>query len=89
MIKATNKKEQQEFIKFLKKHNALIPFCVNLSLLRTICSSLFEWLNEAEPEHYIDSAFGWCNTKEGSMYWGALDYQWTKQVDQNRWPKES
>lgn len=69
---------KKEFIKFLKKNDALIPFVCNLAMLEN--KSLSDHLNSdnhlAYPLTWINDAFMWYRTTEEEIYWIDLNYIW-------------
>ena len=83
----TIKSAQELFIEFLREHNALIPFCINLATVKhndIPRRSLFQWLNdeEVEPLKWVIgisnkySPFIWRHTSEYVVYWSDLDDKW-------------
>lgn len=81
---------KKEFIKFLKEHNAFVPFCVNLAnprwrgyivippILNKKGMSLSQYLNKESCEFWLVTAFDW----QDSNMWKELDYKWDKHVKQ-------
>lgn len=65
---------EEQFIKFLKKHDAYEKFMYNL-----LAEKWYELdeLYKIIPIHkWIDCAFEWIETSEGYDYWNALDGLW-------------
>jgi hypothetical protein len=63
---------QKMFIDFLKRHDTLIPFCVNLN------EPLFKYLNKykLEESYLIYYSFDWNDTPEGELFWSELEDKW-------------
>lgn len=72
------KKEQEEFIAFLKEHRAYKKFERNLKALREGMSAKEHiestWI---EKGSVLPAAFAWSRTKEGYDYWLNLSVKWS------------
>jgi len=69
------------FIRYLRKHNALIPFLLNI--YRPYCSIYDNWekitLSQAlksKKSHSWPFLFHWSKTTEGELYWGNIFRNW-------------
>jgi len=73
--------KKKEFIAFLKEHNALIPFIINLHKSKWF---LFHRYEKYNPTSLVYSSFHWDETTEGFSYWSNINIQWQKRLE-NTW----
>lgn len=86
--------ELQAFSAWLREHDAFEKYIANLIAddsdsftngAVTDIESAQTYLEGLEPEEYIDNAFYWSETPEGTQYWAELCTSWQEFVDENEY----
>jgi len=77
----TNDPHLKDFLSFLREHNALVPFIVNLFTVSPIIStpkykSINHWWELTDKDRPIIKSFTWCYTHEGFKYWHDISHLW-------------
>ena len=70
---------KQQFVKFLKDNNVYEQYMHDFNKredYRNYECPKNQILSKVEPLCFIDSAFSWCGTKEGHMFWLRMSYNW-------------
>ena len=77
---------RKEFIKFLKEHNAFVPFVVQLSHREKI--SLTEHLAAFKNSRLIEClvvyAFVWRHSLQGYRYWREIHCKWVAYIESKK-----
>ena len=93
MVNKKDEQKKREFIAFLKKNNALIPFVCNLANGIDVLDgyeeriqkrSLTQFFNEMKKKtrmrsSWVNYAFTWSKTPEEFMYWDGINAKWHEQ----------
>lgn len=70
-----------EFIRFLKRNNCYEAFVRNLRK-REKYNNLQCFLKNKGVYDYVDDAFMWVGTDEGSRYWSIINTSWFCRLDE-------
>ena len=70
--------EAKEFFKFLEAEGALLSYFNNLIESRVGVTEFYHKItgDSCFPDNYVDGAFLWESTPEGSSYWLGIDAKW-------------
>lgn len=66
----------RKFIRFLKEHDAYLPFINNMIKLNKD-NNIYDF-SQMSPETYINWGFCWRESLEGRPYWQKLNYLWMR-----------
>lgn len=65
-------------------HNAYERFIDNFMLEMRNADEAFMLLSQYSPDRFVSSAFTWCSTPEGFVYWSTISHAWIEIVQRER-----